>query len=88
MGAEIIGVSLDSIESHRRFSTKYNLPFPLISDEEKKIAKAYGALRDTGTSTNRVTFIIDEKGKVAKVFPKVDVTKHIDEVVAALKELS
>lgn len=88
MGAEIIGVSLDSIESHRRFSTKYNLPFPLISDEKKKIAKAYGALRDTGTSTNRVTFIIDKKGKVAKVFPKVDVTKHTDEVVAALKELS
>jgi len=44
-------------------------------------------LKDTGTSASRVTFIIDKKGKVAKVFPKVDVTKHTDEVVAALKEL-
>lgn len=88
MGAEIVGVSLDSIESHRRFSSKYSLPFPLISDKDKKIAQTYGVLRDTGTSTNRVTFIIDKKGKVAKVFPKVDVTTHTEEVVAALKELS
>jgi len=87
MGAEVVGVSLDSITSHEKFTTKYNLPFPLISDKEKQIAKAYGVLKDTGTSASRVTFIIDKKGKVAKVFPKVDVTKHTDEVVAALKEL-
>jgi peroxiredoxin Q/BCP len=60
----------------------------LISDKEKQIAKAFGVLKETGTSASRVTFIIDKKGKVAKVFPKVDVTKHTDEVVAALKELS
>ena len=87
MGAEVVGVSLDSITSHEKFTTKYNLPFPLISDKEKQIAKAYGVLKDTGTSASRVTFIIDKKGKVAKVFPKVDVAKHTDEVVAALKEL-
>jgi peroxiredoxin Q/BCP len=87
MGAEIIGVSLDSVESHRKFASKYSLPFPLISDKEKRIAQAYGVLKDTGTSASRVTFIIDKAGKVAKVFPKVDVTKHTDEVVAALKEL-
>lgn len=87
MGAEVVGVSLDSITSHEKFTTKYNLPFPLISDKEKHVAKAYGVLKDTGTSASRVTFIIDKKGKVAKVFPKVDVTKHTDEVVAALKEL-
>jgi peroxiredoxin Q/BCP len=87
MGAEIIGVSLDSVESHRKFASKYNLPFPLISDKEKRLAQAYGVLKDTGTSASRVTFIIDKAGKVAKVFPKVDVTKHTEEVVAALKEL-
>ena len=87
MGAEVIGVSLDSVESHKKFVSKYKLPFPLISDKEKRIAEAYGVLRDTGTSTNRVTFIIDKAGKIAKVFPKVDVTKHTEEVAEALKTM-
>jgi peroxiredoxin Q/BCP len=87
LGAEIVGVSLDSIESHRRFMEKYELPFPLISDKDKRIATAYGVIRDTGTTTNRVTVIIDKKGKITKVFPKVDVSKHTEEVEAALKEL-
>lgn len=88
MGAEIVGVSIDSVQSHDRFTQKYGLPFPLISDKEKKIATAYGVLRDIGLAANRVTFIIDKNGKVAKIFPKVDVGKHTEEVVAALKELS
>ncbi len=88
LGAEILGVSLDSIQSHDRFTKKYELPFPLISDKEKRIAKAYGVLKDAGLSTNRVTFIIDKNGKVAKIFPKVDVSKHTEEVVAALKEIA
>lgn len=88
MSAEVIGVSLDSVESHKKFSEKYRLPFPLISDENKRIANAYGVLRETGTATNRVTFLIDKKGMIAKVFPKIDVSKHTQEVVAALKELS
>jgi len=88
MGAEVIGVSLDSIESHGKFASKYGLSFPLISDKDKRVANAYGVLKDTGTSTNRVTFIIDKTGKVAKVFPKVDVTKHTEEVVSALKDLA
>ena len=87
MGAEIVGVSLDSIQSHAKFAAKYELPFPLISDKEKNIAKAYGVLKDTHFATNRVTFVIDKTGKIAKVFPKVDVSKHTEEVVAALKEL-
>lgn len=70
LGAEIIGISTDSVESHKKFSTKYKLPFPLISDKEKRIAKAYGVLKDTGTSTFRVTFIIDKNGKIAKIFRK------------------
>lgn len=88
MDAEIVGVSLDSIQSHDRFAKKYGLPFPLISDKDKRIATAYGVLRDIGLSTNRVTFIIDKNGKVAKIFPKVDISKHTEEVVAALKELA
>jgi peroxiredoxin Q/BCP len=87
MGAEIVGVSLDSIESHRRFMEKYELPFPLISDKDKRIATVYGVIKDTGTSTNRVTIVIDKKGKITKVFPKVDVSKHTEEVEAALEEL-
>jgi peroxiredoxin Q/BCP len=88
IGAEIIGVSLDSPGSHKKFAKKYGLNFPLISDEEKHIATAYGVLKDTRQSTNRVTFVIDKNGKVAHIFPKVDVAKHTEEVVAALKELS
>ena len=88
LGAEIVGVSLDSVESHSKFTDKYNLSFPLVSDKDKQIATAYGVLKDTGTSTSRVTFIIDKKGKIAKIFPKVDVAKHTEEVIAALKELS
>jgi len=87
MGAEIVGVSLDSIQSHSKFAAKYSLPFPLISDKDKRVANAYGVLKDTGTSASRVTFIIDKTGKVANIFPKVDVTKHTEEVMSALKEL-
>ena len=86
LGVEIVGVSVDSAESHKKFSTKFGLPFPLISDKERRIAKAYGVLRITGT-TNRVTFIIDKNGKIAKIFPKVDVSKHTGEVIAAIKEI-
>ncbi len=88
MGAEIVGVSLDGVESHKKFTTKYRLTFPLISDKGKHIATKYGVLKDTKRSAKRVTFLIDKNGKIAKVFPKVDVTQHTAEVVAALKELS
>jgi peroxiredoxin Q/BCP len=88
MGAEIVGVSLDSVQSHDKFARKYELLFPLISDKDKRISSAYGVLRDIGLTTNRVTFIIDKNGKIAKVFPKVDVSKHTEEVIAALKELT
>ena len=82
---EVIGVSLDSIESHREFSQKHQITFPLISDEEKKLARAYGVLSEDGERAERVTFIIDRTGRVVKIFPKVDVTKHTHQVVGALK---
>jgi peroxiredoxin Q/BCP len=88
MGAEIVGVSLDDVESHKRFAEKYQLPFPLVSDSDKRIAAAYGVLRDPPTMTNRVTFIIDKKGKIAKIYRKVDVSQHSEEVVTELKKLT
>jgi len=87
MGSEIVGISVDDVASHKKFAEKYHLPFPLVSDPDKKIATAYGVLRDPPTMTNRVTFIIDKNGKIANIFPKVDVTQHTEEVVAALKKL-
>jgi thioredoxin-dependent peroxiredoxin len=87
LDAEIVGVSLDSVESHTKFVAKFKLTFPLISDKKRQIARAYGVLKDTRTSTNRTTFLIDKNGKVSRIFPKVDVAKHADEVVEALREL-
>ena len=88
LDTEIVGVSLDSVDSHKKFKEKYHLPFPLLSDKDKRIATAYGVLKEGGTSASRVTFIIDKKGKIAKIFPKVDVNIHTSEVTAALRELS
>jgi thioredoxin-dependent peroxiredoxin len=77
-GAVVIGISPDGQDSHEKFRNKFNLPFHLLSDPEHKIAEAYGA-------THRSTFIIDEKGIVAKVFPKVTPEGHAEEVLDALK---
>jgi len=88
LGAEIVGVSLDSVDSHKKFRDKYHLPFPLLSDKDKRIANAYGVLKEGGASASRVTFIIDKEGKIAKIFPKVDVSMHASEIATALKELS
>jgi len=84
---EVIGISVDSVESHKRFAEKNGLQFPLISDDDKQISRAYGALGEDGSYAERITFIIDKKGKIAKVFTDVDVTKHTHEVVAALRHL-
>lgn len=86
-GAVVIGVSLDSVESHLKFSQKYNLPFAILSDNDKEVAKAYGVLGIGGFLTKRVTFIIDKEGRIAAVFPKVDVKRHSQEVLEALDQL-
>ena len=84
---EIIGVSVDTVESHKMFSEKHGLNFPLISDYDKRISKVYGALSEDGLEARRMTFIIDRMGRVAKIFANVDVTKHTNEIVEALKLL-
>ena len=86
-GAVVIGISLDTVESHSKFSEKYNLPFDILSDKNKEVAKAYGVLGIAGLAARRVTFIIDKNGEIARIFPKVDVKQHSEEVLKALEEL-
>jgi peroxiredoxin Q/BCP len=88
-GAVVIGVSLDSQESHKKFSEKYSLPFSLLSDNQKEVAAKYGVLGVGYKATKRVTFIIDTKGKIVWIFLKVDVKKHskdVLEVIAKIKD--
>ena len=86
----LLGVSPDSEKSHQNFKTKYDLPFPLIADTEKTIANAYGVWQEKSMYGRkymgivRSTFVIDEKGKIMAVFPKVKVKGHVDEVLQAL----
>ena len=86
-GAVVIGVSLDSVESHKKFSEKYALPFTILSDNKKEVAKAYGVLGIGGLMAKRVTFIINKDGTIARIFPKVDVKNHSEEVLKTLDEL-
>lgn len=84
---EVVGVSVDTVKSHRKFAEKNRLNFPLVSDHDRRISDMYGVLSEDGSQPERTTFIIDREGKIARIFMKVDVTKHTDEVVAALKRL-
>ena len=90
IGAEVIGVSGDSIESHKKFVKKYNLNFPLLSDESKKILHSYGVWKEKSLygrkfmGIERTTFIIDENGKINDIFHKVKVDRHLEEVLGEL----
>ncbi len=90
-GAEVVGVSGDSVASHAKFAGKYDLPYPLLSDERGSVLKAYGVwqkktfMGKSYMGIVRSTFIIDGKGRIGKVFPKVKVKGHVDEVLEALK---
>lgn len=89
IGAVIIGVSVDSAESHKEFCAKEGLSFKLLADTEAKTSEAYGSVMDYNGNklSARNTFIIDPEGKIARVFKSVKVTKHSEEVLAALAEL-
>jgi peroxiredoxin Q/BCP len=88
-GAVILGVSVDSADSHKSFCAKEGLNFRLLADTEVKVSTAYGSVMEySGNKLSaRNTFIIDPQGNVAKVFPAVKVGKHSEEVLAALAEL-
>jgi len=91
--AVILGVSPDSVESHKKFKAKYKLPFDLLSDEAKEVVEMYGVWQEKSMygrkymGVVRTTFIIDKNGTVKKIFPKVKVENHEQEVMDALKEL-
>jgi len=92
-GVTILGVSPDSVKSHIKFKTKYQLPFPLLADAEHKVCNAYGVwgpkklMGREYEGVLRTTFLIDSNGKIARVFENVRPAEHSGEVLAALKAL-
>ena len=88
--AVILGVSVDTTDSHKEFCTKESLTFRLLADPDKKVVEQYGSVKSYGNMTlaARNTFLVDPQGKIAKVWTGVDPTRHSEEVLAALAGLS
>ena len=92
LDAEVLGVSVDDERSHKKFAEKYDLPFRLLVDTDKKIVEAYGAWGEKSMygrkymGTNRITYVIDPKGRIAAVYPKVKAAEHADEILAFLRQ--
>jgi peroxiredoxin Q/BCP len=90
LNAEIVGVSPDKTEAQAKFATKYGLPYTLVPDTDHAIAEAYGVWKEksmygrTYMGIERATFVVDPKGKIAKIFPKVKVTGHVEAVLESL----
>ncbi len=90
---DVVGVSVDNVKSHDKFVSKYNLPFTLLSDEHKLMVENYGAWGEkkfmgrTFMGTNRISYLIDPDGKVAKVYEKVKPEFHAAQVLEDLKDL-
>lgn len=91
LDAVILGVSPDSVESHKKFAEKYNLPFSLLSDEKKEVLEKYGVWQEKSMygkkymGVVRTTYVINKDGKIKKIFPKVKVEGHNQEVMEVLK---
>ncbi|HEV8590873.1 MAG TPA: thioredoxin-dependent thiol peroxidase [Pyrinomonadaceae bacterium] len=91
-GIKVLGVSTDDEKSHQKFISKFQLPFDLLADTDKKIVESYGVWGEKSMygkkymGTLRKTFLIDENGEIAKIFDKVNVAEHADEVLAAFGE--
>ncbi len=89
LGAEVLGVSGQSVESHASFATHHGLPFILLSDEKNEVRKLYGVPASMGVIPGRVTFIVDKKGTVRHVFSsQFQPEKHIQEALDVLKKLA
>jgi thioredoxin-dependent peroxiredoxin len=88
-GAEVLGVSLDDVDSHAKFAEKYHVPFPLLSDSSKSTAKDYGVLAThlAFTYARRETFLVDPQGKIAKHYKDVDPKENSGQVLADLATL-
>ena len=93
LGAKVLGVSPDTVESHVKFRDKFDLNFPLLADPDHAVAEKYGAWREKNMygkksmGVQRSTYLIDADGKVAKVWQRVQVDGHDDAVIEALKTL-
>ncbi|MCW3060503.1 MAG: Peroxiredoxin [Capsulimonas sp.] len=93
VGAVILGISPDDATSHAKFSEKFTLPFPLVSDPDHAIAEAYGVWKEktnygkTYMGIERTTFVIDKDGKIAKIYPRVKVDQHAEKVLEFLRSL-
>ena len=90
-GAVVLGVSPDGLFSHEKFRGKYALPFPLLADEDHAVAEKYGVWKEKSLygrqymGIERTTFVIDTAGKITRIFPKVKVEGHAEEVLAAVR---
>lgn len=90
LNAQVVGVSVDSVDSHRAFAEEKRLPFPLLADTDGQVSRRFGAYANWGVVkfAKRHTFLIDPDGRVAKVYQQVDADGHAREVIADLKSLS
>jgi len=92
LGVEVLGVSVDTEKSHKSFAEKFKLPFTLLADTDKKIVNAYGVWGEKSMygrkymGTNRVTYLINESGYIASVFPKVKPQEHAAEILALISQ--
>ncbi|MGE5431166.1 MAG: thioredoxin-dependent thiol peroxidase [Syntrophomonadaceae bacterium] len=90
LNAVVLGISADSEESHQKFADKYNLPFTLLSDPDKKVIQEYDVWKEKNMygkksmGIERTTFVIDENGRIMRVFPKVKVDGHVEEVMEVI----
>jgi len=91
---QVVGVSVDSVASHKKFADKYQLPFTLLADEDKTIVKSYGVwgkkkfMGREFMGTLRTSFLIDPKGKIVKIYSDVKPDKHAEEILSDLKDLT
>lgn len=91
--ATVLGVSPDNIDSHRKFKKKYDLPYKLLVDENHRLADAFGVWKEKSLygrkymGIERTTIILDKNGRVARIFPKVKVPGHVEEVERAVREM-
>ena len=93
LNTQVIGISKDSVTSHDKFVTKYQLTIPLLSDESGTVSEAFGVWKEksmygkTYMGIERATYLMDETGKIARIWRKVKVPGHVDEVLEAVKAL-
>lgn len=87
LGAEVIGISSDSVDKHKAFAAKHRLPFTLLADTDQEVRRTYGAKGKIGLFPGRITYVIDPSGVVRKVFnSQFQVTRHHKEALATIRE--